>query len=125
MEYFTEAPILPEEAVKELKAAGAGSLLFHFAVVRDVSEDKTNIGAHYERAGDTDVELATIAADIRARFAVTDVLLIRRVGDLKIGDVISLVAVSAERSRDAFAACQHGLDSLKQMKTIKKSELFI
>ena len=53
-----------------------------------------------------------------------DVLLIRRIGRLGIGDIISLVAASSPNSEDAFASCRHGISRLKKMTTIRKNEIY-
>ncbi|MCX5908738.1 MAG: molybdenum cofactor biosynthesis protein MoaE [Deltaproteobacteria bacterium] len=53
-----------------------------------------------------------------------DVLLVRRIGPLKVGDVISLVAVSSPTSNDAFEACHYGLEKLRKMVSINKTEMF-
>ena len=71
-----------------------------------------------------EAELAEISADIKGRWNVDDILLVRRIGTLKIGEAISLVAVSSAASNDAFEACRYGLERLKKMTSIRKAELF-
>ncbi len=70
-----------------------------------------------------EAELAAITAAVKERWNVDGVLPIRRVDMLKIGDVISLVAVSAPASNDAFEACRFGLERIKKMGTLRKTEL--
>jgi len=53
---------------------------------------------------------------------VEDVLIVRRSGLLRVGDVMSLLAASAPRRGDAFGACQEGVGRLKEMKTLEKIE---
>jgi molybdopterin synthase catalytic subunit len=93
-------------------------------VVKSQAGDKASSGILFERAGDMEAELTGIAADVRGRWNVDDVLLVRRIGTLKVGDVISLVAVSSPASNDAFEACRFGLERLKKMVSLKKTELF-
>jgi molybdopterin synthase catalytic subunit len=69
--------------------------------------------------------LSEIAADIKQRWNIEDVLLVRRIGTLEVGDIISLIAVSSPVSTDAFDACRHGLERLKKMSTLKKTERFL
>ena len=83
------------------------------------------MGIHFDKVGDTEDELSAIAADIKKRWNIEDVLLIRRIGTLDIGEIISLVAVSSTSSSGAFDACRHGLDRLKKMTTLKKTERFL
>lgn len=64
-----------------------------------------------------------IAEHLLDRWELEDVLLVRRLGCLKTGEIISLVATSSPNSADAFAACQHGISHLKKMTTIAKTEI--
>ena len=123
MEMVTEAPLDPGKLFGKIRKDGSGSVLFHYAVVKSQAGDKASSGIRFERGGDVEAELASIAADIRGRWTIDDVLLVRRIGTLKIGDVISLVAVSSPASNDAFEACRFGLERLKKMISLKKTEL--
>jgi molybdopterin synthase catalytic subunit len=116
MEMVTEAPLDPGELFEKIRKNGSGSFLFHYAVVKSQAGDKVSSGIRFERGGDVEAELAGIAADVRGRWNVDDVLLVRRIGTLKVGDVISLVA-------DTFEACRFGLERLKKMVSLKKTEL--
>jgi molybdopterin synthase catalytic subunit len=51
--------------------------------------------------------------------------LVRRIGILDIGDIISLIAVSSPVSNDAFEACRYGLEKFKKMSSLKKTERFL
>lgn len=124
MEIVTEDPLDPGRCFEQIDKQGSGSVLFHYAVVKDQAGDRTSTGIRFERNGDTEAEMAGITADIRGRWAVDDVLLARRIGTLKVGDVISLVAVSSPTSSDAFDACRFGLERLKKMVSLRKTELF-
>lgn len=123
MVMVTEAPLDPGKLVDEISRRGSGSVLFHCAVVRELAGGTVCSGIRFERSGDIEAELNEISADVRGRWSIGDVLLVRRIGELGVGDVISLVAVSAEASSDAFEACRYGLDRLKKMSTLKKTEL--
>ncbi|MCX5826274.1 MAG: molybdenum cofactor biosynthesis protein MoaE [Deltaproteobacteria bacterium] len=123
MEMVTEAPLDPGTLFEKIRKNGSGSVLFHYAVVKSQTGDKASSGILFEQDGDVEAELAGIAADVRGRWNVDDVLLVRRIGTLKVGDVISLVAVSSPASHDAFEACRFGLERLKKMASLKKTEL--
>jgi molybdopterin synthase catalytic subunit len=123
MEIVTEAPLDPGRLFGQLRKSGSGSILFHYAVVKSRAGDKVSAGIRFERNGDMEAELAGISADIKGRWPVDDVLLVRRIGTLDIGDVISLVAVSSPASHDAFEACRFGLERLKKMVCLRKTEM--
>ncbi|MEW6200570.1 MAG: molybdenum cofactor biosynthesis protein MoaE [bacterium] len=124
MEIVTDKPIKPQEVYEQIQKQGSGSVIFHFAVVREKTEGKITTSIEFHRDGDVEGELNAIAGEIRSRWKVEDVLIIRRLGTLKIGDIISLVAVSSPHRGDAFDACRNGVERLKKMETIKKSERF-
>lgn len=123
MEIVTEKPLDPGRAFEQIQKKGSGSVLFHYAVVKSRAGEKECTGILFERNGDMEAELAEITANIKERWNVDDVLLVRRVGLLKVGDVISLVAVSSPASLDAFEACHFGLERLKKMARIRKTEM--
>lgn len=123
MEIVAESPIDPGRVFLQIRRQGSGSILFHYAVVKGEAGGRVCTGILFERKGDMEAELAAITASIKERWNVDDVLLIRRLGMLKIGDVISLVAVSSPASSDAFEACRFGLERIKKMSTIGKTEM--
>lgn len=125
MVMISHEPIDPAATYLLLGKEHAGSIVFHYAVVKEQrSHDKATTGIEYLINGDTEAELAEIAAELKEKWKLEDVLLIRRIGRLGIGDIISLVAASSPNSEDAFASCRHGISRLKKMATIKKTEIY-
>ena len=125
MVIISPEPIDPAKMYDLLASSGAGSLVFHYAVVKAMAGagGGTTRYIDYATSGDTEVELNEIAGSLTAEFAIVDVMLIRRTGRLCLGDIISLVAASSPNSEDAFEACKLGICRLKKMKTIIKSEV--
>jgi|SRR6185369_1142235 len=121
----TKKPIDPLEAYGRISKNRAGSVVFHYAVVKELKGDGgvTN-SIEYHAATGAEVELAAISAELQEKWKIEDLLLIRRVGCLGVGDIISLVAVNSPNSEDAFAACKEGINRLKKMTTFKKQEIF-
>jgi molybdopterin synthase catalytic subunit len=124
MECVTELPINTDGLYEKIRRSKSGSVVFHYAVVRMSTGDKVTASICYERNGDIESELAGLAAEIRSRWPTDDVLLVRRLGTLGIGEVISLVAISSPRSKDAFEACQFGVERIKTLTTLRKCEVF-
>jgi len=122
MEIITERTINPNEVYDRIKKETAGSVVLHFAVVRERTGDQVTQNIDFQRNGDVENELKSIVDSIKEKYELEDVLIIRRLGVLEVGDVMSLVAASAPHREDAFDACRHGVESLKKMKTIKKIE---
>lgn len=119
----TEEPLEPGRLFDEIRKNGSGSVLCHYAVVKGRTGSKPSSGILFERAGDIEAELDGISSEVKARWPVDDILLVRRIGMMKVGDMISLVAVSAAASSDAFEACRYGLDRLKKMSSLRKTEM--
>jgi molybdopterin synthase catalytic subunit len=122
---FSPEPIDPREVYGLIGKEAAGSVLFHFAVAKAIGA-KHGITTHidYQPSGDVEQNLRDIAEDMKEKWKLIDVLLIRRQGKVKVGEIISLVAVSSPSSEAAFDACHHGLACLKQMPTIIKTETY-
>lgn len=121
---ITPDPIDPAKVYDLIASSGAGSIVFHYAVVKPKAGDGgTTCHIDYAVSGDAEAELRKIADTLAANFTVGDVLLIRRTGRLGLGDIISLVAASSPNSDDAFEACKQGISRLKKMKTIVKNEV--
>ena len=72
--------------------------------------------------GMTEKSLAKIAAAARERFHLVDVIVVHRVGELKVGDRIVLCLTSAEHRSDAFAGCEYIMDWLKTEAPFWKKE---
>lgn len=119
-----EEAIQPGETYELLARQTAGSVLLHYAVVKETPHNlAATTGVEYRRNGDTEAEMQSIAGLLLDQWELEDVILVRRVGCLKAGEIISLVAVSSPNSADTFAACQHGISYLRKMTTIKKTEI--
>ena len=123
MEIVTSERIDPSRIYDEIQKQTAGSVVLHFAVVRGKTGDQITTSIEFQRVGDIESELRSISERIRQQWNVEDVMIIRRIGLLQVSDVMSLVAASAPHREDAFAACRYGVDSLKKMQTIQKTEL--
>jgi molybdopterin synthase catalytic subunit len=122
MEIVTKEIIDPSEVYDKIQKQTVGSVVLHFAVVREKTRDQITESIEFQRAGDIESELKSICDAIQQKWKVEDVLIIRRLGLLEVGDIISLVAASAPHKEDAFDACQYGVKVLKKMKTIRKKE---
>lgn len=124
MVIVTDSPLVPEELSGKISRHSSGSVIFHYAVVKGKAGGKQTSGISFGRIGDIELELSGIEDDTRSRWEIDDILLVRRTGVLYIGDLISLVAVSAGSSADAFEACRYGLESIRKMSSLKKTELY-
>jgi molybdopterin synthase catalytic subunit len=100
-----------------------GAIASFVGLVRDLNEG-ADVAAmtleHYP--GMTEKALAAIAEQARVRWAVYDVLVIHRIGELKPTDQIVLVVVTSAHRGEAFAACEYVMDYLKTEAPFWKKE---
>ena len=114
----------PSTAYALISTEVAGSVVFHYAIVKAmVGSGGATSYIDYSANDTTEDELQSIADNLVKDHALEDILLIRRTGRLAVGDIISLVAASSPNSEDAFEACKQGIARLKKMKTIVKQEV--
>jgi molybdopterin synthase catalytic subunit len=117
-----------ELSVDEVRAAvadrsGGGIVLFAGAV-RDSDHDRGVSGLSYTAHPSAQAELRRVAEKIAEKFGVLAVAAVHRVGDLAIGDLAVVVAVSCPHRAEAFDACRALIDELKASVPIWKHQRF-
>jgi len=65
-----------------------------------------------------------VAAEVRARWPIDDIAIHHRVGRLAVGETSLLVAVSSAHRQQAFEACHHAVDRIKQVVPVWKKEIW-
>jgi molybdopterin synthase catalytic subunit len=102
---------------------GIGAVASFIGLVRDVNGGDAVAGMTLEHyPGMTEKALAGIVEQAKARWDITDALVIHRVGELKPLDQIVLVVVSGAHRGAAFAACEFIMDYLKTRAPFWKKE---
>jgi molybdopterin synthase catalytic subunit len=120
---LTREPI-DHVAVTELaRRPHCGAVVTFLGTVRDLTGETVTVALDYEAyPGMAEKKLAEIEADVRDRWPIGEVIMVHRLGRLTIGDVSVAVAVSCPHRADAFAACRHAIDRLKELVPIWKRE---
>ena len=121
---LTETAIEPLRIFQRLSSQGAGSVVVHFGVVKPVAEDQRTRGIRFAPDGDLMGELRALETELRAKWELCDVLLVRRMGELPVGEIILAAAISAPGREAAFGACRDAVEGFKKMKRLRKQELF-
>jgi molybdopterin synthase catalytic subunit len=125
MVLITADPINTSEQYALISAKASGSVVFHYAVVKEqTGVGKATTCIDYQFSPDAEKEMNCIAEEIRKKWQIEDVCLVRRSGCLSVGEIISLVAASSPASEDAFDACRYGISCLKKMHSVVKRERF-
>jgi len=112
-----------DEAVAFVADPGAGGTCVFLGTVRDHSTGGDVSGLTYEAWNElAERRLAEIANEMLERWPARKVALMHRTGDLHVGEVSVVVACSAPHRAEAFEACRHGIERLKQDVPIWKKE---
>jgi molybdopterin synthase catalytic subunit len=117
-----------ELSVDEVRAAvadpRAGGLALFAGAVRDNDHDRDVAALSYSAHPSAEAELRRVAEVIAEKFAVVGIAAVHRVGDLEIGDLAVVVAVSCPHRAEAFDACRALIDLLKASVPIWKHQRF-
>jgi molybdopterin synthase catalytic subunit len=117
-----------ELSVDEVRAAvadpAAGGIVLFAGAVRDSDHDQEVSELSYSAHPTAEAELRRVAEEISEKYPVIGVAAVHRVGDLAIGDLAVVVAVSCAHRGDAFDACRALIDELKESVPIWKHQRF-
>jgi len=116
-------------SVDEVQAAAAdpaaGAMAVFLGVIRDHDHGRDVTGLSYSAHPSATAELGRVAEKIAASYSVRAIAIVHRTGDLQVGDLAVVAAVSAEHRGDAFAACEALIDEVKATVPIWKHQFFL
>jgi molybdopterin synthase catalytic subunit len=120
---ITQAPLDPSEALSFVSDPAAGGTVLFSGTVRDHSDQGAVAGLDYEAWEDqADARLRAIAKEMCDRWPVRKAALLHRTGRLDVGEVSVIVCCSAPHRAEAFEACRHGIERIKEDVPIWKKE---
>jgi molybdopterin synthase catalytic subunit len=115
-------------SVDEVRAAvdepAAGGVAIFIGTVRDHDHGRSVSAQTYSAHPSALDELTNVAEKIAASYPVLGLAVVHRTGDLAIGDLAVVAAVSAAHRDVAFAACKDLIDQLKATVPIWKHQSF-
>lgn len=118
-----DSPLSLDEAVAAVADRGAGAVCIFAGTVRDHSDAGDVTGLTYEAWHElAEQRLGELADEIHERWSIRRVAILHRVGALDVGETSVIVAVSAPHRAEAFEACRHGIERLKEDVPIWKKE---
>jgi molybdopterin synthase catalytic subunit len=114
---ITRNPIRPEAAIESVRKKAYGAVIAYVGTVRDVSHDRRVIFMEHQVSLQNLArqELELIAEEIEHRWQLKDVSIIHRIGKLRTGEILLVVAIGAPHRVEAFEACQYAIDRFKEV----------
>ncbi|HXP19715.1 MAG TPA: molybdenum cofactor biosynthesis protein MoaE [Streptosporangiaceae bacterium] len=119
-----ETPLSVDEVRGAVMDPAAGGIAMFAGAVRDHDHDRAVTGLSYTAHPSAAAELRRVAEQVAGKYQVNAVAAVHRVGDLAIGDLAVVVAVSAGHRAQAFEACRALIDDLKATVPIWKRQRF-
>jgi molybdopterin synthase catalytic subunit len=121
---LTRDPIHHAELTEAVRRPGCGAVVTFLGTVRDLTGDEATVALEYEAYPPmAEKQMAEIAHEVESRWKVGAVALVHRLGRLEVGEISVAVAVSSPHRADAFAACRHAIDRLKEVVPIWKKDV--
>ena len=112
--------------IEKLRAGNrgqAGAVVSFTGLVRDMNDGDNILQMTLEHyPGMTEKALEQVEQDANARWELTASLIIHRVGALQPNDNIVLVIAASRHRKQAFAACEYMIDTLKTQAPFWKQE---
>ena len=122
----TSDPLSVDEAVAAVADEGAGGTCVFIGTVRDHSKAGDVTGLRYEAWDELAVaRLHEIAGELFEKWPLKKAAILHRIGDLALGEASVVIACSAPHRGDAFEACRHGIERLKEDVPIWKKESLV
>ena len=123
MAFLTDQPIDPAPLLETVRRPGDGGLALFVGVVRDHNEGRAVSRLDYEAYRPmAEKEMARIAEELSVLHPEARLAMRHRIGSLAVGDVAVVVVAAAPHRKEAFAACQDGIERIKARVPIWKRE---
>ena len=116
-------PIDLAAMVSEVRGDGDGAVSLFLGTVRNVNASRTVLFLEYEAYEEMAArEMERIAGEATARFGVSGIAIIHRVGRVDIGEASIAIAVASAHRAAAMEACRFVIDRVKAKAPIWKRE---
>jgi len=119
-----DRPLSLDECLQAVADPAAGGTALFVGTVREQDGGRRVTALSYSAHPRARAELQRVALAVAAAYPVCGIAAVHRVGDLLIGDLAVVVAVSSPHRGEAFAAARHLIDDLKASVPIWKAQTF-
>ena len=122
---LSQEPLSLEECYQFVQDDSCGGLALFVGTVRNKTKDKEVIHLDFSSYQPMAIqEMKLIAVKSIKLFGIQKIAIHHAIGDLAIGEVPVIIAVSSAHREAAFKACQFAIDTLKETVPIWKKEFF-
>jgi molybdopterin synthase catalytic subunit len=120
---LTHEPIDYHALTEAVRRNDSGAVVTFLGTVRDLTDGKITTALDYEaHPSMAEKKMAEIEEETRRKWPVGDMMMVHRLGHLKVGEISVAVAVSCPHRNQAFEACRYAIDRLKEVVPIWKKE---
>ncbi len=120
---ITAEPLDHARITDRVRSYQAGAVCTFLGTVREMTGNRQTVALAYEAYPEMALKkMAELEAEARRRWPVIELVLAHRVGELALGEVSVVVAVSCPHRSESFEACRWLIDTLKEVVPIWKKE---
>ncbi len=121
----TEEPLSADEVASRVTNPYSGATLVFVGTVREWTKGKRTVLLEYEAYPEMAVEqMKKIGREVEEKWPGARIAIVHRVGRLEITEASVVIAVATPHRADAFEACRHAIERLKQIVPIWKKEIW-
>ncbi|HEY8346009.1 MAG TPA: molybdenum cofactor biosynthesis protein MoaE [Symbiobacteriaceae bacterium] len=120
----TTAPLSADEVAARVTNNRSGATVVFVGTVREWTDGRRTVALEYDAYPEMAVEqMRRIGEEIASRWPGARTAIVHRIGRLEPTEASVVIAVSAPHRAEAFEACRHAIERLKQTVTIWKKEI--
>ena len=120
---LTHTPIDYFALTESVRSSQSGAVVLFLGTVREMTDGRRTVALDYEGYPEmAEAKLAELETVARSKWPIDRIGIIHRLGRLELGDISVAVAVSCPHRVQAFEACRHAIDRLKELVPIWKKE---
>lgn len=118
-----DGPVTTQEVEDAVRHPGAGAVLSFLGTVRDHTKEHSVSALEYEAYDEMAVKyLRKVGAEVCAQWPGARIAIVHRTGRLVPGEPSVAISVSSPHRADAFEACRHAIERLKEDVPVWKKE---
>ena len=104
---------------------GCGAVVAFVGNVRRENDGREVDYLEYEAyPGMAEAKMAEIGAEIQARWGLSQVAMVHRLGRCEVGEASIVIAVASPHRKAAFEACHYAIDRVKEIVPVWKREVW-